>query len=99
MTAEVRVRDAMTSHLVTVRSDSTVGELRALFARYDEEVMAVVSRDADGGMRRLSGLVTRADLLQFLLGAKSVKALEKRHRETVATIARAVPPLAMSDAL
>jgi CBS domain-containing protein len=99
MTAGFRVRDAMTFNLVTVRSDSTVRELRALFARYDADVMAVVSRDAEGGMRRLSGLVTRADLLQFLLGAKTPKALEKRHRESVGVVARSIEPLRVDDTL
>ena len=94
MTAGFRVRDAMTFNLVTVRSDATIRELRALFGRYDVDVMPVVARDEEGGMRRLAGVVARADLLQFLLGAKSVKSLERRQRETVAAIVRSVAPLA-----
>lgn len=94
MTAGFRVRDAMTSDVVTVRSDAVIRELRALFARYDVDVVPVVARDEDGRMRRLAGVVTRADLLQFLLSAKTVRALERRQRGCVAAIARTVEPLA-----
>lgn len=100
MKSAMRVCDAMTApNLVTVRTDCTVRDLRALFGRYDIDVVPVVARDAEGGMRKLSGVVTRADLLQFLVPAKSVKSLDRKHRETVAAIARWLAPLAPDASL
>ena len=100
MKSVMRVCDAMTApNLVTVRTDCTVRDLRALFGRYDIDVVPVVGRDAEGGMRKLAGVVTRADLLQFLVDAKSVKALDRRHRETVVAIARWLMPLAPGASL
>ncbi len=94
MKSAMRVCDAMTApNLVTVRTDCTVRDLRALFGRYEVDVVPVVARDSEGGMRKLAGVVTRADLLQFLVDAKSVKALDRRHRETVVALARWLAPL------
>jgi CBS domain-containing protein len=99
MNPALRVRDAMTSHLITVRADANVRGLRALFARYDADVLPVVGRDESGGMRRLAGIVTRADLLQFLLGAKSLKGLERREGEPVSVLVRPARALESGMAL
>ena len=72
------VRDAMTAKVVTVRPDTTVAELEALFERYDYNSLPVVSDD------HLVGIVTKLDFLRnFVFTAESVMphydALMRRH--------------------
>lgn len=96
---DVQVRSSMTSEVVTVRAETSLRELQALFGRYGIDVVPVVGRDALGGTRQLLGIATRADLLKALLGAKSMRALELRWARPVSAILRDVEPLRPVDAL
>jgi CBS-domain-containing membrane protein len=58
-----------------------------------------VIRDEEGSMRRLSGIVSRSDLLDSLLGARSLKGLEARRDRPVASLLRAVEPLSPGEHL
>ena len=89
----------MTRQVVTVRADANLRELQALIERWGLDVVPVVIRDEEGSMRRLSGIVTRSDLLESLLGAKSLKSLEQRRGRPVASLLRAVEPLSPGDRL
>src|SRR4051812_43079914 len=97
--AELSVRDAMTRQVVTVRADANLRELQALIGRWGLDVVPVVIRDEEGSMRRLSGIVTRSDLVDCLLGARSFKSLEQRRDRPVASLLRAVEPLEPTDRL
>ncbi len=93
----VRVQECLSSDVVTVRADATLRDLHALLRRYDVSVVPVVARDADGRMRKVVGVATRADLLKALLGAKSLRALDARLASPVSSIARTTFTLRPSD--
>ena len=84
---------------ITVRLDSTLREVHALFARSQADVLAVVGRDETGWMRRVVGVVTRADLVRHLVGARTGRALTLLKTRTVADVLRRVVPLKRNDAL
>lgn len=96
---DVLVRGSMTSEVVTVRAETSLRELQALFGRYGIDVVPVVGRDELGGTRQLLGIATRADLLKALLGAKSMRALELRWARPVSAILRNVDALRPNDPL
>ena len=95
----MKVRDAMSRDGLTVRLDSTLREVHALFARTQVDVIPVVGRDESGWMRRVIGVVTRADLLRFLTGARTGRALTLLHTKSVADVLRRVRALKASDSL
>ena len=83
----------MSREALTLRSDATLAEARALFARSQAEVLPVVDRDPGGWMRRFAGVVTRADLVKHLLGPRRARG------RTVAEIRRETAALRPDDAL
>lgn len=95
----MKVRDAMSRDGLTVRLDSTLREVHALFARTQVDVIPVVGRDESGWMRRVIGVVTRADLLRFLTGARTGRALTLLRTKSVADVLRRVRALKPADSL
>ncbi|MFI5366902.1 MAG: HPP family protein [Candidatus Binatia bacterium] len=64
---DLKVSDAMTHPVTTVSPDATVGELEALFERYDYNSLPVVQEE------RLVGIVTKFDFLRnFIFTPASV---------------------------
>lgn len=88
---------------VTIRVDAGLRELRALFARSEADVLPVVARDASGWMRRVAGVVTRADLLRHLVGARRTRGAARQlmllRAGRAADVLRRVRPLEPGDPL
>jgi CBS domain-containing protein len=64
---DLKVSDAMTHPVTTVSPEATVGDLEALFERYDYNSFPVVHDD------RLAGIVTKFDFLRnFIFTPESV---------------------------
>ena len=95
----MKVREAMARGADTVRLDCTLREVHAVFARGQADVVAVVGRDESGWMRRVIGVITRADLLRCLMSAKTGRALTLLRTKTVAEVMRRVKPLRPSDTM
>ncbi len=57
----LKVKDSMTHEVRSVSPDTTAGELRSLFERYDYNCFPVVEND------RLVGVVTKFDFLKTLV--------------------------------
>lgn len=89
----------MSRNAQTVRLDATLREVHALFARSQADVIPVVGRDETGWMRRVIGVVTRADLLRFLMGARTGRAVTRLRSKTVAEVLRRVRALHPTDSL
>lgn len=89
----------MARDAVTVRVDSTLREVHALFARTQADVLPVVGRDESGWMRRVVGVVTRADLVRHLVGARTGRTLMLLKTRTAADVLRRVTLLKASEQL
>ena len=87
----------MARDAITVRVDSTLREVHALFARSQADVLPVVGRDESGWMRRVVGVVTRADLVRHLVGVRTGRALTLLKSRTVADVLRQVTLLRASE--
>ena len=95
----MKVRDAMSRTAVTVRLDTSLREAHAVFARSQVDVLAVVGRDESGWMRRVIGVLTRADLLRTLRRARTRRALTLLATRDVADVVRRVRALKSHDSL
>lgn len=83
----------------TVRLDTTLKEVHALFARSQADVLAVVARDESGWMRRVIGVVTRADLLRYLVDSGPGRAPSLLRTRNAGDVFRRVRALRTSDSL
>lgn len=95
----MKVREAMSRDAITVRLDTTLKEVHALFARSQVDVLVVVARDESGWMRRVIGVVTRADLLRYLVGSRTGRALSLLRTRSAGDVFRRVQALRTSDSL
>ena len=89
----------MSRDVVTVRLDTTLREVYALFARSQVDVLVVVGRDESGWMRRVIGVVTRADLLRHLVGSRTGSVLNRLRTRRAGDVFRRVQALRTSDSL